>query len=64
VCQIAENLHVGYLLIGDHTFWPWDKRTNEYPGLVDPGNVKGFQLVASSGEKLRLYRLTACDGKQ
>lgn len=64
VCQIAERLHVGYLLVGDHTFWPWDVRTQQYPGMADPGHTKGFQLVASSGDKLRLYQLTACDGTQ
>jgi uncharacterized protein DUF6541 len=64
VCQIVEKLHVGYLLIGDHTFWPWDQRTQDYPGLADPGHTKGFQLVAASGDKLRLYQITACDGTQ
>ncbi|HEX3649710.1 MAG TPA: DUF6541 family protein, partial [Pseudonocardiaceae bacterium] len=64
VCQIAQRLRVSYLLIGDHTFWPWDKRTREYPGMADPGHTKGFQLVASSGDKLRLYQLTACAGTQ
>jgi hypothetical protein len=63
-CQIATKLHVGYLLIGDHVFWPWDKRTQNYPGMADPGHQPGFQLVASAGDKLRLYQLTACDGTQ
>jgi hypothetical protein len=60
VCSIANKLHVQYLLIGDHTFWPWDNRTKKYPGMTDPGPGKGFQLVASSGPKLKLYQLTAC----
>jgi hypothetical protein len=64
VCEIANKLHVGYLLVGDHVFWPWDVRTQHYPGMADPGHEKGFQLVASSGDKLRLYQLTACDGTQ
>jgi hypothetical protein len=60
VCPIAESLGVDYLLVGDHTFWPWDARTKDYPGLTDPGPGKGFRLVASSGPTLRLYQLTAC----
>jgi hypothetical protein len=63
-CQIANTLHVQYLLIGDHLFWPWDKRTQNYPGMADPGHQQGFQLVASAGDKLRLYQITACDGTQ
>ncbi|HEX5402725.1 MAG TPA: DUF6541 family protein [Pseudonocardiaceae bacterium] len=63
VCQIANELHVQYLLIGDHTFWPWDNRTKKYPGMTDPGPGNGFQLVASSGPQLKLYQLTACGRK-
>jgi hypothetical protein len=61
VCAAANATHVQYLLIGDHTFWPWDARTKKYPGMADPGPGKGFQLVASSGPKLKLYQLTACN---
>ena len=32
-------------------------------GMTDPGPGKGFQLVASSGPKLKLYQLTACSTK-
>ncbi len=64
VCQIANKLHVDYLLIGDHLFWPWDKRNQNYPGMADPGHQQGFQLVASAGDKLRLYQITACGGTQ
>ncbi len=60
VCSIADSLRVHYLLIGDHTFWPWDNRTKDYPGLTAPGPGNGFRLVASAGENLRLYQLTAC----
>ncbi|HVV23048.1 MAG TPA: DUF6541 family protein, partial [Pseudonocardiaceae bacterium] len=60
VCAAADRLHVGFLLIGDATFWPWDGRTKNYPGIVDPHGRRGFQLVASSGDHLKLYRLTAC----
>jgi hypothetical protein len=63
-CRIADKLHVEYLLIGDHVFWPWDKRTQNYPGLADPGPGQGFQLVASSGDKLKLCQIAACDGTQ
>jgi hypothetical protein len=61
VCQAANRLHVGFLLIGDSKFWPWDGRSKLYPGLNDPGpNNPSFQLVASSGRHLKLYQLTAC----
>jgi hypothetical protein len=60
VCQIANKLHVGYLFVGDNTFWPWDPRTKTFPGFTDPSGSKAFQLVASSGLQLKLYQLTAC----
>jgi hypothetical protein len=61
VCEAANRLHLGFLIIGDNTFWPWDSRTKTYPGLVDPGpNNKAFKLIASSGDQLKLYQLTAC----
>jgi hypothetical protein len=61
VCAAANRLHVGFMVIGDAKFWPWDLRNRDYPGIVDPGTHKGFQLVASSGDHLRLYQLTACN---
>lgn len=64
VCAAANRLHVGYLLVGDGAFWPWDGRTKQYPGIQDPGTDKGFQLVVAAGPKLRLYQLTACGTKQ
>ncbi len=61
VCQAATTLHVGYLVIGDSKFWPWDGRSKLYPGLADPGpNNPSFQLIASSGPHLKLYQLTTC----
>lgn len=61
VCQAANRLHVGFLLIGDSKFWPWDNRSKLYPGLGDPGpHNASFQLIASSGPHLKLYQLTAC----
>jgi hypothetical protein len=61
VCLAAEHLHVGYLLVGNATFWPWDQRKKDYPGFADPGpDNPGFRLVASSGPHLRLYQLAAC----
>lgn len=64
VCQAANRTHVGYLIVGDGTFWPWDKRADRYPGLKDPGNGGGFRLVLSSGPKLKLYQITACGTQQ
>jgi hypothetical protein len=63
VCRIAGRLKVNYLLIGDHLFWPWDARTQNYPGMADPAPGSGFQLVAQSGDALRLYQLTGCTAK-
>lgn len=59
VCQIANRLHVGYLVIGDSQFWPWDNRKNDYPGFADPGSKAGFRLVDADGKR-KLYQLTAC----
>ena len=59
VCQVADRLHVGYLLIGDGRFWVTDARIKQYPGLADPGQNSAFQLVDSAGP-MKLYRLTAC----
>lgn len=64
VCQAVNDLHLGYLMIGDGGFWPWDPRTKTYPGLNDPGDNHGFQLVLSSGPKLKLYQITACGTQQ
>jgi hypothetical protein len=66
VCAAANRLHVGYLLVGDSVFWQaWDDRVKDYPGFRDPGpRDKAFQLIASSGPKLKLYQLTACGIRQ
>ena len=63
VCGYARDLHVDYLLIGDATFWPWDARGDEYPGLTDPGWKPGFELVDSDGGR-KLYKITACATEQ
>lgn len=63
VCTIANRLHVEYLMIGDSRFWPWDLRRNDYPGLSDPLDRRGFQLVAAEGAR-KLYRITACAANQ
>jgi hypothetical protein len=60
VCKVAQRLHVGYLVIGDGRFWPWDARTKNYPGFADPGpSNPSFKLVDSQGP-LKLYQLTGC----
>jgi hypothetical protein len=65
VCAAANRLRVGYLVVGDSQFWaPWDGRVKNYSGFRDPGpHNRAFQLIASSGPKLKLYQLTAC-GRQ
>jgi hypothetical protein len=59
-CAVAEQLGVRYLLVGEVTFWPWDPRSKQYPGLTAPQPGSGFELVASDGHGNKLYRLTAC----
>ncbi|HWE88449.1 MAG TPA: DUF6541 family protein [Pseudonocardiaceae bacterium] len=59
VCAVADRLRVGYLLIGDGTFWPWAPQRKDYPGLADPAGRKGFHLIDADGP-IKLYRLTAC----
>jgi hypothetical protein len=58
-CQLATRLHVGYLLIGDSTFWMTNSGASGYPGLADPGSRPGFALVASDGAD-KLYRIVGC----
>ncbi|MFR9803238.1 DUF6541 family protein [Pseudonocardia sp. RS010] len=58
VCAAAGRLHVDHLLVGRPDFWPWDKRSADYPGLAAPDT--GFRLVAADGRGNQLYRLTAC----
>jgi hypothetical protein len=59
VCRAARTLHVGFLLVGNGTFWPTFPPRNAYPGLADPGARPGFQLLDADGP-MKLYRLTAC----
>ena len=60
VCREARRTGVGYLLIGESTFWPNDPERARYPGFADPAGQPGFQLLAEDGP-LKLYRLAACD---
>ncbi|TNC29620.1 DUF6541 family protein [Amycolatopsis alkalitolerans] len=59
VCEIANRLGVGYLVVTDNLFWPGSPETAKYPGLADPGNRPGFRLVDADGPD-KLYQLTAC----
>lgn len=59
VCPAARALHVGFLLVGNGTFWPTFPPRNAYSGLADPGARPGFQLLDADGP-MKLYRLTAC----
>ncbi|HEY4023515.1 MAG TPA: DUF6541 family protein [Pseudonocardiaceae bacterium] len=56
VCPAVQQTHVGYLLIGNGRI---GHSPNTYPGLVDPGNKPGFQLIDSEGV-MKLYRITGC----
>ncbi|MTD57796.1 DUF6541 family protein [Amycolatopsis pithecellobii] len=58
VCHEAVRIGVGYLLIGDGTFWPTDAERQKYPGFADPAGKPGFQVLAEDGPH-KLYRL-AC----
>ncbi|NKQ53518.1 hypothetical protein HFP15_11560 [Amycolatopsis sp. K13G38] len=58
VCREATRIGVGYLLIGESTFWPDDHERQRYSGFADPGARPGFRLLAQDGP-LKLYRL-AC----
>jgi hypothetical protein len=62
VCRAANALHVGYLVVGDAKFWPWDGRNADYEGFADPIGNPAFQLI-DSHDKLKLYKLVACDRK-
>ncbi|WP_367133584.1 DUF6541 family protein [Saccharothrix sp. HUAS TT1] len=60
VCRAADRLGVEYLLMANRTFWPWDARTKQYPGLRVSAADPAFELVAEQGS-IKLYRLAACD---
>lgn len=60
VCTIASRLGVGYVLVGVVDFWPWDVRSQQYPGLALPEAGPGFQLLLSDTSGNQLYRLTGC----
>ncbi|HLL68686.1 MAG TPA: DUF6541 family protein [Micromonosporaceae bacterium] len=59
VCRAADQLGVRYLMVGRLQFWRGDRRIRHYPGIVDPGDRRGFELVASQDD-MKLYRITAC----
>ncbi|WP_434451822.1 DUF6541 family protein [Lentzea sp. E54] len=59
VCTAADRLGVRYMLVANKTFWGWDKRTQNYPGIEDPATSGAFELVASSGT-VKLYQLDRC----
>lgn len=59
VCTAADRLGVRYMLVANKTFWGWDKRTQNYPGIDDPATPGAFELVASSGT-VKLYQLDRC----
>ena len=59
VCREATRIGVGYLLVGESTFWPTDPERQKYPGFADPVGRPGFQLLAQDGP-FKLYRLAAC----
>lgn len=54
VCDVAQQLHVSYLLTD-----PVPEQRKIYTGLLDPGRTPGFQLVKSVGV-MKLYRITGC----
>jgi hypothetical protein len=60
VCEVADRLDVGYLLVGAVDFWPGDPRAAGYPGLTAPGTGQGFRLVAADGSGNALYEITGC----
>ncbi len=59
VCAVATRLGVRYLLVGQFRFWLGEEKIGSYPGITDPANRPGFDLVDQQGP-LRLYRISAC----
>jgi hypothetical protein len=59
VCESVRHLKVDYLLVGAAKFRTYDGYWNYYRGLADPGDLPGFELVASEGGN-KLYRITGC----
>ncbi|MFD9705821.1 DUF6541 family protein [Lentzea sp. NPDC059081] len=59
VCAAADRLGAHYLLIANKTFWEWDRRRLNYPGVEEPTKPGAFELVASRGS-VKLYKLDRC----
>ncbi|MEQ3551211.1 DUF6541 family protein [Pseudonocardia nematodicida] len=60
VCDAVATTGTTHVLTGDVTFWPWDGRSGNYPGLQDLGAVEGFEFLGAGGGS-ELWRITACD---
>lgn len=59
-CEAANRLGVKYLLVGNKTFWTWDTRVAQYPGIAVPPSTAAFELVAADGS-VKLYKLVGCE---
>lgn len=60
VCAAVRSTGLGYAIDGPVSYWPWDRRSQSFPGLTDLGRAPGFEPVLSGGGST-LYRITACD---
>lgn len=61
VCAAVAATRTTHVLTGPVSFWPWDARASQFPGLDGLDAVDGFTLLAQSGDT-RLWRIDACGG--
>lgn len=59
VCRAVAATGTTHVLNGPVSFWPWDNRSRDYPGLDGLGEVPGFELLAAGGGN-ELWSVTAC----
>lgn len=59
VCRAVRATDLKYAIDGPVSYWPWDRRSQSFPGLTDLDRAPGFEPVLSGGGST-LYRITAC----
>lgn len=59
VCAAVRATGLDYVIDGPVSYWPWDERSQAFPGLTGLDKVPGFEPVSSGGGST-LYRIMAC----
>ncbi len=59
VCAAAQRLRVGYAVEDSRTFWPYDRRSQGYPGLDGLQSRPGLTEIGREGT-VSVYRVEPC----